>query len=322
MHTMVYGEHIQSPQVKLAEKLCSLLPNSLNAVYFVNSGAESIDAAMKLAKRATGRTEIISFKNAYHGSTHGPLSIMGSETYKQAFRPLLPDCRLLDYNQTEQLNEISTRTACVIIEPIQAEAGILIPDNEYLTLLRKKCNETGTLLIFDEIQTGLGRTGKWFGFQHSDVKPDILCLAKALGAGLPLGCLVGSGELLQLFTYTPVLGHINTFGGNPVCCAASLAAIEVIEDDNLINNACETSFIFQKNIHLKKSQYLRGTGLFLAIELGTNQQVLETILKLNHLGLLTDWFLFCDSAIRVCPPLAISAEQIKEAALLINEAIN
>jgi acetylornithine/N-succinyldiaminopimelate aminotransferase len=235
-HLMVYGEFVQYPQVKLAEKIVSLLPNKLNSVYFTNSGAEATEGAMKLCKRATGRTEIISFKNSYHGSTQGALSIMGSEEFKTAYRPLLPGNRILNYNSYTDIEEITNKTAAVFAEVIQAESGVIKADENWLQQLRKKCDETGTLLVFDEIQTGFGRTGKMFAFEHYGITPDILLLGKALGGGLPLGAFVSDKNLMNQFTHDPVLGHITTFGGNPVCCAAALGSINVIEENGLVKN--------------------------------------------------------------------------------------
>ena len=231
LHVMVYGEYKQSIQNKLAEKLCGLLPNRLDVLYPVNSGTEANEAALKLAKRVTGRTELISFKDAYHGSTHGSLSVSGNEEKKSAFEPLLPDVRFIDFNIVEQLNTISTKTAAVIIEPIQGDAGVRIPSNEFMQALRNRCDEVGAMLIFDEIQTGFGRTGKLFAFEHFNVVPDILTIGKAFGGGMPIGGFVSSIEKMEQLTHSPKLGHITTFGGHPVCCAAALASLEIIAND-------------------------------------------------------------------------------------------
>jgi len=248
LHLMVYGKYIQSPQVKLAGKLSSILPDSLQSVYFVNSGSEAIEGAMKLAKRITGRSEIIAFNNAYHGSTHGALSVLGNEELKYAYRPLLPEINFLQFNKLEDINNITTETAAVIIEPIQAEAGILIPDIEYMVALRDKCTETGTLLIFDEVQMGFGRTGKLFAFEHFGTAPDILCLAKGMGGGMPIGAFVSSKENMLALTHNPELGHITTFGGHPVSCAAALASLEVIIDEHLSEQADEKGKMFRNEI--------------------------------------------------------------------------
>ncbi|HET6992885.1 MAG TPA: aminotransferase class III-fold pyridoxal phosphate-dependent enzyme, partial [Bacteroidia bacterium] len=248
MHLIVYGEYIQSPQVKLAEKIASLLPPTLNSSYFTNSGAEAIEGALKLAKRITGRSELISFENAYHGSTHGALSIMGSEFFKTSFRPLLPGTRLLRYNNFEDLKLITTETACVVVEPVQGEAGAISPVNDFLEAIRSRCDKTGTLLIFDEIQTGFGRTGKLFGFEHSNAIPDIIVFAKGLGGGMPIGAFVSSRENMMSLTENPVLGHITTFGGNAVCCASALATIETILDEKLVDGINEREIIIQDNL--------------------------------------------------------------------------
>src|SRR5687767_10714613 len=234
LHLMVYGEYIQSPQVKYAELLCRHLPENLSSVYFVNSGAEAIEGAMKLAKRHSGRTEIISFRNAYHGSTQGALSVMGSEEFKNAFRPLIPGTRLLEFNNKKTLRQITSEAACVIAEVIQGEAGVIVPETDFLKALRERCTETGTLLILDEIQTGMGRTGKLFAFEHYGIVPDILCLAKAFGGGMPLGAFISSKEIMGDLTQDPPLGHITTFGGHPVCCAAGMAAFTALMDEKLI----------------------------------------------------------------------------------------
>jgi acetylornithine/succinyldiaminopimelate/putrescine aminotransferase len=233
MHLMVYGEIIQNPQVKYAQKLTELLPSALSSCYFVNSGSEAVEGALKLAKRFTGRSRIVSFRNAYHGSTHGALSIQGSEIYRNAFRPLLPDTFQIDFNDDSALEAIDSKTACVIVEPVQGEAGIIFPENNFLTKIRKKCNSAGALLIFDEIQTGFGRLGRMFAFERFGVVPDILLLAKALGGGMPLGAFISSNEIMSSLITNPSLGHITTFGGHPVCCAAGLASLNIIIDERL-----------------------------------------------------------------------------------------
>jgi acetylornithine/succinyldiaminopimelate/putrescine aminotransferase len=310
MHLMVYGEYVQSPQVMLAQRIASLLPDSLNSVYFTNSGAEAIEAALKLAKRTTQRSELISFRNSYHGSTHGALSIMGSEFFKTSFRPLLPDTCLLDYNDITQLQLISNKTAAVVIEPVQAEAGIIVPDNNYLIALRKRCHETGTLLIMDEIQTGFGRTGKLFGFEHSGVIPDIICFAKGMGGGMPIGAMVSSRDNLNAFTENPVLGHITTFGGHPVCCAAALACIDVIVEEQLPEAAARRQDIFKEYLQHPAVQEIRGIGLMHAVlfdSYNVNKKVIDALLE-N--GIITDWFLFCDYGLRIGPPLTITDDEL------------
>lgn len=320
-HLMVYGEFVQYPQTKLAEKITALLPEKLDSVYFTNSGAEATEGAMKLAKRVTQRSEIISFKNSYHGSTQGALSIMGSEEFKTAFRPLLPGNRILDFNSLEDLKKITNNTAAVFAEVIQAESGIIPADEVWLIELRKKCNEVGALLVFDEIQTGFGRTGKMFGFEHYKINPDIILLGKSLGGGLPLGAFVANKELTKELTFNPVLGHITTFGGNPVCCAAALASIEVIETENCIENARHSEEIFQ-NISSDKIKRLSFKGLFAAIEFQNQEINFKLIEQCVKSGIITDWFLFNSSAMRIAPPLIISRNELQNSFQKITEIIN
>ena len=311
MHLMVYGKYIQSPQVKLAGKLTSLLPENLQSVFFVNSGSEAIEGAVKLAKRITGRREIVAFKNAYHGSTHGALSILGNEEMKYAYRPLLPGIRFLSFNRREDLQNITDKTAAVVIEPIQAEAGILIPDKTYMKALRKRCDETGTLLIFDEVQMGFGRTGKLFAFEHFDIVPDILCLAKAMGGGMPIGAFVASKEHMNSLTHNPALGHITTFGGHPVSCAAALASLEVILDENLTEQANSKGIQFKDRLELHaKVDHIRQAGLMLAVELKPEFSIPKLVKILQQNGLIVDQFLFNDHSFRIAPPLTITNEEI------------
>lgn len=321
LHLMVYGEFIQSPQVKLATELATLLPENLASVFFVNSGSEAVEGALKLAKRFTGRTEIISFKNAYHGSTHGALSIIGSEEWKNSFRPLLPDVRQMHFLNWDDLNFITEKTACVIIEPVQGEAGVRIGNELYMQALRKKCNETGTLLIFDEIQSGIGRTGKMFAFEHFNVVPDILVLGKALGGGLPLGAFVSSNEIMSVLQTNPVLGHITTFGGHPLCCAASLAALQILQREKYISEAAEKGNLFKKLLVHPEIKEVRGIGLMLAVELSDFEFVQKVIKKCIEKGLITDWFLFCDYSLRIAPPLTITPVEIKMACEIILESL-
>jgi len=311
MHTHVYGELVLSPQVKYARLLDKLLPDPLSSTYFVNSGTEAVEGAMKLAKKFTGRTEIISFRNAYHGSTHGALSIQGSETYKMAFRPLLPDTRLLAFNNIDDLQRITKKTAGVVVEPIQGEAGIILPENDFLKRLRKRCNETGTLLIFDEVQTGLGRTGKLFGFENFGVVPDILMLAKAFGGGMPLGAFISSKEIMDSLKDNPSLGHITTFGGHPVSCAAGLTALKVVIEKKLSEAALPKERLFRSLLVHPAIQEIRGKGLFFAVELGDTGKLMKFIFKALENGILTDWFLFNDTSFRITPPLTITEEEIR-----------
>lgn len=322
MHLMVYGEFVQSPQVELAQLLCSHLPPSLNNVYFVNSGSEAVEGALKLAKRYTGRSEIVAFKNAYHGSTHGSLSVMGDEQMKHAFRPLLPDIRFLDFNKKEQLEQITRKTACVLIETIQGEAGAIAPCPDFLVSLKKKCEETGALLIFDEIQAGCGRTGKLWAFEHYNVIPDILTLAKGLGGGLPIGAFIAGKKIMQTLTNNPVLGHITTFGGNAVCAAAAKANLEVIINGKLWENAAKLEHVFRKNLKHPKIKSIKGKGLMLAVEFDNFAQNKLIIDKLLERGIVTDWFLFASECLRIAPPLIITEDQVVAACHKIKEVID
>ncbi|MDB5159009.1 MAG: aminotransferase class III-fold pyridoxal phosphate-dependent enzyme [Mucilaginibacter sp.] len=322
MHLMVYGEYVQTPQVRFAEKLVSILPENLQSVYFVNSGAEAVEGALKLAKRFTGRQQIIACKNSYHGSSHGALSVMGNEDFKQAYRPLLPGVNFIRFNHITDLDLITTQTACVIIETIQGEAGIRVPDITYMQALRKRCDETGTLLILDEIQAALGRTGKLFAFEHFGIVPDILLLAKALGGGMPIGAFISSNKIMDALKENPILGHITTFGGHPVCCAAGLAALEVLLNEGLINTVTEKETIMRTLLAHPAIKEVRGKGLMLAIELenfDTNKKIIDHCIA-N--GVITDWFLHCDNAMRIAPPLIITHDQIKDACKVILEAID
>jgi acetylornithine/succinyldiaminopimelate/putrescine aminotransferase len=312
---------LASKKVKLAQAIVSVLPEKLNSVYFVNSGSEATEGALKLAKRLTGRTELISFKNAYHGSSHGALSVMGSEVYKQAYRPLLPDVRSLEYNDFHSLDFITSKTATVIVEPIQGEAGAFVPDTTWLIALRNKCTETGTILIFDEIQTGFGRTGAFFAFEHSGVVPDILLMAKGMGGGLPIGAFVASREHMQALTNQPILGHITTFGGNAVCCAASLAVFELISDRELIKKVSSKEAIIRNRMVHPHIKAIHGKGLLLALDLGSNEIALPVMNRCMELGLITDWFLFADHCLRIAPPLTITEEEIKQACDIFLQAI-
>jgi len=322
LHLMVYGEYIQSPQVKLAGALAALLPEKLNNCYFVNSGSEAVEGALKLAKRFTGRRKIVAFKNAYHGSTHGALSVIGDENYQTPFGPLLPGIDHIEFNSTEALKAITSETACVIIEPVQGEAGIIVGTHEFLTALRNRCNETGALLIFDEIQTGMGRTGTMFAFEKYNIIPDILLLAKGLGGGMPLGAFISSHEIMQTLTFNPVLGHITTFGGHPVSCAAALANIEVIKSEKLIESVeAKSSLIVQLLSKNKAISQIRSSGLMIALQLDNYNHVKKVIDRCIENGAILDWFLFNDSSIRIAPPLTITEEQIREACRIILDAL-
>lgn len=311
MHLMVYGEIVQQPQVEHARLLAESLPGNLDVVYYVNSGSEANEAAVKLAKRKTGRTEIISCYNSYHGSTHGALSLMGSETFKSSFRPLLPDVNHISFNSFEDLAKITTRTAAVIIEPVQGEGGVILPADGYLKALRERCTATGTILIFDEIQTGFGRCGKLFACIRWEVIPDIITLAKALGGGMPLGAFVASAELMSLWQSNPVLGHITTFGGHPVSCAAALAALKILLREEWINDACRKGEIYKKELEgHPKVREIRQAGLLLAVDLGESEAAGRIIPQLLEEGIMSDWFLFNPTSFRIAPPLSITEQEI------------
>ncbi len=310
MHLMVYGEVVQSPQVRYAERLASILPPSLQSVYFVNSGSEAIEGAVKLARRYTGRNEIIYFSNAYHGSTTGALSVQGSETYRNAFRPLMPSTTMAAFNSAEAADMITTDTAAVLVEPVQAEAGVIQPEGDFLSRLREKCSRHNALLIFDEVQTGFGRTGSLFSLFRYNVAPDILVLAKALGGGLPLGAFVASRDIMSCLAHDPALGHITTFGGHPVCCAAGLASLEVILREGLAEKAKQKEAIFRKELSSLPLREIRGEGLLLAAVPERKEIITELVSNAPKYGLLLDYFLFCDTAFRIAPPLTIKAEEI------------
>lgn len=323
MHLMVYGEIIQKPQVEHAALLASHLPGNLDAVYYVNSGSEANEAAVKLAKRATGRTEIISCINSYHGSTHGALSLMGSEKFKNAFRPLLPDIRHIRFNSIEDLEFITTKTAAFIIEPVQGEGGVRTPVEGYLEAVRQKCTQTGTILIFDEIQTGFGRCGKLFAAEKWDVVPDIITLAKALGGGMPLGALAASSELMSKWQSNPVLGHITTFGGHPVSCAAALASLKILLREDWIANADRKGLLYKTILENHTAvKEIRQVGLLLAVDLGESRAAERILPLLIEEGIMSDWFLFDENSFRIAPPLSITDEEIIYSASLIAAALD
>ncbi len=323
LHLMVYGEVIQKPQVLLASLLTQNLPESLDSVYFVNSGSEANEAALKLAKRITGRSRMVCFRDAYHGSTHGALSMMGNETFRRSFRPLLPGVTALRFNCAEDLDKIDNRTACVIVEPVQAEAGVRLPENGFLQLLKERCNDTGTLLIFDEIQTGFGRTGSLFAMQKYGVTPHMVTLAKALGGGMPLGALVCSREYMKAWQSDPVLGHITTFGGHPVCCAAGFAALNVLLKEGWIGQVEEKSAFLRKElIQHPRVREIRDAGLLLAVELGEAGKAEEMVRLLLEEGAMADWFLYCDTAFRISPPLCINREELKLTVQIVKRALD
>lgn len=322
LHLMVYGEYVQSPQTLLAKALCDTLPEHLDNVYLVNSGSEAVEGALKLAKRYTNRRAIISCVDAYHGSSHGALSVGGNEIFKRAYRPLLPGIKNIVYGSFFQLAEITTDTAAVIIETIQGEAGIKVACSTYFQALRNRCNETGTLLILDEIQAGFGRTGKFWAFEHFGIEPDILVCAKGMGGGMPIGAFIANKEVMGVFKNNPLLGHITTFGGHPVSAAASLATIQIIKEEGLLESVEAKAEIFKKLLIHPKIKGIRNKGLMMAIEFESFDVLKPIIDKAIEMGVITDWFLFCDDAMRIAPPLIITESQIKEACAIILKAID
>jgi len=322
MHLMVYGEFNQSPQVNYAKKLTDLLPQKLNSIYYTTSGSEAVEGALKLAKRSTGRTELICFKQAYHGSTHGALSVMGDEYFKTSFRPLLPDVRILEFNDLKALELISSKTAAVIIEPIQGEAGVRKANRDYIKNLRKICDDHGTILIFDEIQTGFGRTGNLFVFEEFDVVPDILLISKGMGGGLPIGAFIASTDLMSNLTKNPILGHINTFGGNALCVAAANACLEIIISENLCSRAKQIENIITTKLKHPLIKEIRIHGALGAIDFYNEVLNMRVIKSCIEKGIICDWFLFCPTAMRIAPPLIITDSELIEALNTIVEVLN
>ena len=326
MHIMVYGEMVERPQVEYARRIAELLPGDLDCLYFVSSGAEAVEVALKLAKRCTGRTELISMRRAYHGSTHGAMSMMGApegEEWKAEFRPLLPDTRAIEFNSFEDLKYITERTAGVLCEVVQGEAGVRLPDEGWLKALRERCTEVGALLIFDEIQTGMGRTGEMFASIKYGVTPDVVTLAKAFGGGMPLGGVAARRDVLNLFTENPCLGHITTFGGHPVCCAAGLAALNYMVDNGVVEQVESKGALFeQRLLSHPRVQEIRRSGLLLAVELGRSEYLYQLMDIFKQEGIMSDWFLFCDTAFRISPPLTISEEEIEECCTIIRQSLD
>lgn len=323
LHVMVYGEFVQDAQNNFCSALIDVLPNELNCVYVLNSGTEANEAAIKLAKRKTKRTEIVAFSGAYHGSTNGSLSISGNETKKQAYRPLLPDIRFLEWNNIEQLNKITEKTAGVIIETIQGDAGVRIPSQEFMSLLRKRCHDTGALLIFDEIQCGMGRTGKMFGFEHFSIIPDILTLGKALGGGMPIGALVSTKDIMELFSHNPMLGHITTFGGHPVICAAAAANLEVIKTEIDFNKVEKLGLFLENQLLAHPSiKSVRRIGLMFAFDMESRELVSKLVEKCMEKGLISFWFLSRPDSFRLSPPLNITDQEMNLAVKIITEALD
>lgn len=322
LHVMVYGEYIQDAQLEFSDSLRSILPNSLNSVYPVNSGTEANEAALKLAKRVTGRTELVAFKGSYHGSTHGSMSVSANETKKEAFRPLIPDVRFLTYNDISELDQITRRTAGVIIETIQGDAGVRVPNKLFMEKLRARCNEVGALLIFDEIQCGFGRSGKKFAFEHFGVVPDVLTLGKALGGGMPIGALVSSKENLHEFTYNPILGHITTFGGHPVVCAAGNAAIEILRDEIDLDQVEQKGKLLEELLEDESEiKEIRRIGMMFAFDMESFERVERVVKRCLEMGLISFWFLSHPYSFRLSPPLTINEDEIREAARIIRLAI-
>jgi acetylornithine/N-succinyldiaminopimelate aminotransferase len=331
LHVMVYGEVVMSPQVQFAKLLVDQLPQHLNNVYFTNSGAEAVEGAMKLAKRYTGRTEFIACHHSYHGSTQGAMSIFGDESFRNAFRPLLPDIRHIKHNHIPDLQYISSKTAAVIVEVIQAEGGCLVPSQEWLTALREKCNQSGTLLIFDEIQTGIGRTGKMWAFEHFNVYPDILLSGKALGGGMPIGAFIAPKHIMDTLSHHPILGHMTTFGGHPVVCAAGKANLEALLEENHIKTVAHKEALFRSLLKHPKIKGMSGKGLMLAVDLENFANIQKFISyctlkhtknQHNNIGIFTDWFLFAPNCFRIVPPLNIDEESIKLACEIILDGLD
>lgn len=326
MHIMVYGEMVERPQVEYARLLAETLPEPLDTVYFLNSGAEAVEGALKLAKRYTARTEMISMRRAYHGSTHGAMSMMGApegEEWKNAFRPLLPDTKAIRFNCVEDLELITTRTACVLCEPVQGEAGVRPPEAGYLQALRERCDEVGALLIFDEIQMGMGRSGEMFAMQKYGVVPDVVCLAKAFGGGMPLGAFISSQKIMSTLTHDPVLGHITTFGGHPVCCAAGLAAMRYLIDNQVVEDVERKGAMYESLLQDHPAvKEIRRSGLLLAVELGESEKLYKIMDHFIEEGILSDWFLFCDTAFRISPPLVISDDEIRDSVRIIRRCLD
>ena len=326
MHIMVYGELVERPQVEYARRITELLPEGIDCLYFVNSGAEAVEVALKLAKRYTGRTELISMRRAYHGSTHGAMSMMGApegEEWKAEFRPLLPDVKSIRFNSLDDLQQITTRTAGVLCEVVQGEAGVRLPNPEWLCALRARCTEVGALLIFDEIQTGLGRTGEMFASVKYGIVPDVVCLAKAFGGGMPLGGVAANRNILNSFTHNPCLGHITTFGGHPVCCAAGLAALNYLVDNKIVESVETKGAKFEALVsqHAKVLE-IRRSGLLIAVELGRAEYLSRLMEIFKEEGIMSDWFLYCDTAFRISPPLTISDAEIEECCAIIHRALD
>lgn len=321
-HTMVYGEYIQAPQIKLARKIAGVLPQNLDATYFVNSGSEAIEGALKLAKRYTGKTKLVAMKNAYHGSSHGALSLMSDPYFSNAYRPLLPETYFANYNDTDSLAIIDHQTAAVVVEMVQGEAGYLPGNKAFLEAVSRKCKETGALMIVDEIQSGMGRSGKLFAFEHYGITPDILCVAKAFGGGMPLGAFIASQELMHCLSHDPVLGHITTFGGHPVCCAAGLENLNVLLKSNYISAVEAKSKLFRTLLVHDDIKEITGVGFMLGVQLESKERLHAVVEHCIQNGVIIDWFLYAEDKLRISPPLIITEAQIKKVCKVILAALD
>lgn len=321
-HVMVYGEFIQKPQLELCKLLAQQLPKSLETVYLTNSGTEATEGALKLAKRFTNKHEIISCKNSYHGNTQGSMSVSGVEKQNQAFRPLIPGIRFINFNNIEEIQLITDKTACVILETIQGGAGFIEPKNNYLNAVQRRCNEVGALLILDEVQTGIGRTGTFFGFENYNCIPDIIIAGKGLGGGMPIGAFISSNEIMSCLEDNPKLGHITTFGGHPLIAAAGLATVKEIVTSDLMNQALEKEKLFRKLLIHDEILEIRGKGLMLSLIFKNGELASSVILKCLEKGLILFWLLFEERAVRITPPLTISTEEIKEGCEILLNVIN
>lgn len=317
LHLMVYGEYVQAPQTLLAKALVDTLPEPLDNVYFTNSGSEAVEGALKLAKRFTGRAELVSCYNAYHGSTHGSLSVSGSETFKRAYRPLLPGIRHIHYNRMEELEKITRQTAAVLVESVQGEAGVCVPDAEYMQQLRQRCTDTGTLLMADEIQSGFGRTGRMWAFEHFGIVPDVVICAKGMGGGMPIGAFIAAKAVMSAFQENPILGHITTFGGHPVSCAASLATLRAIQEEKLVQGVPAKEALFRQLLVHPAIRSIRSKGLMMAVQFDSFEVLKPVIDRAIERGVITDWFLYCNDSMRIAPPLTITEEEIREACAVI-----
>jgi acetylornithine/succinyldiaminopimelate/putrescine aminotransferase len=327
LHVMVYGEYIQSPQVLFAESLAAILPRTLSSVYFTNSGTEAVEGALKLAKKFTGRTGLVSFQESYHGDTHGSLSVTGRAVYREPFYPLLPNVTFLPFNDLEALRQIDQSTAAVIVEPIQGEGGVMVPGRKFLPALRARCREVGAFLIFDEAQTGFGRTGRLFAFQRFRVIPDILVLAKALGGGMPLGAFISSPSIMKSLSVDPPLSHVTTFGGHPVCCAAGLASLKVILKKNLAQKADQTGKRLLESLKQLKKRYsvireVRGVGLLIGVQFQESRQCEQFVKQVRDAGLLVGFTLHSNCVVRMAPPLTLSEKEMKEGVSIMERSLH